>query len=97
MEKVCSGIVIGSSILGWIVLTGIKIGYGRLKDSISKIEFSPKIGWFIFEVPNLIWALYFLFYLGDSLTISYTLFIIHYINRAIIYPLRLKSKTPVPF
>jgi len=41
-------IVIIYSALGWLVLTGIKINYGRLKDSISSIYFNPKIGWFLF-------------------------------------------------
>jgi 3-oxo-5-alpha-steroid 4-dehydrogenase 1 len=50
----------------------------------------------LFEVPNLFWAAYFLFYHRDSLTLAFFLFIIHYINRDIIYPLRLKTSTKVP-
>jgi hypothetical protein len=89
-------IVIGYTVMGWLVLTGIKIGYGRMSNSFAKVYLSPKIGWFVFEIPNLLWACYFLFYLGDKLTLPYVLFIIHYINRDIIYPLRLKSTTKVP-
>ena len=96
MNNVCLLIVLTYTALGWLVLTGIKLNYGRLSSSISKIYLSPKIGWFIFEIPNLIWACYFLFYLGNSITLPYILFIIHYINRDIIYPLRLKSTTKLP-
>lgn len=84
------------SALGWLVLTGIKINYGRLSSSFSSIYINPKLGWFVFEVPNLIWAFYFIFIQGDSLSLAYVLFIIHYINRDIIYPLSLKSATTVP-
>lgn len=96
MYNLCLAIVLGYSALGWLVLTGIKLNYGRLSNSIAKVYLSPKIGWFLFEIPNLIWAAYFLLYLGNSLTLPYLLFIIHYINRDIIYPLRLKSTTKVP-
>lgn len=96
MFEICLGIVIGYSILGWLVLTGIKINYGRLSNSLTSIYFSPRIGWFIFQVPNLLWAGYFLFYLQNPITVPYLLFILHYVNRDIIYPLRLKSNTKVP-
>ena len=96
MYKLCLLIVLAYSAMGWLVLTGIKLNYGRLSNSIAKVYLSPKIGWFIFEIPNLIWVCYFLFYIGDSITLPYVLFIIHYINRDIIYPLRLKSTTKVP-
>lgn len=48
LYEICLGIVIGYSILGWLVLTGIKINYGRLSNSMAKIYFSPRIGWFVF-------------------------------------------------
>lgn len=96
LYDICLAIVIGFSIFGWLVLAGIKLNYGRLSSSLAKIYFSPRIGWFIFEVPNLVWAAYFLLWRGDSLTLSYSLFIIHYLNRDIVYPLRLKSTTKVP-
>lgn len=95
-ETICFYIVVGYSIVGWLVLTGIKINYGRLQSSLANIYFSPKFGWFFFEVPNLLWAAYFLFFLSNKLTLPYVLFILHYINRDIIYPWRLKSTTKVP-
>ena len=96
MYEICLAIVLIYSALGWLVLTGIKLNYGRLSNSMAKIYMNPKIGWFLFEIPNLLWALYFIFYLGNSINLPYILFIIHYINRDIIYPLNLKSNTKVP-
>lgn len=93
IETACFAVVVGYSIVGWLTLTGIKINYGRLQNSFSKINLQPQIAWFLFEVPNLIWAVYFLLYIQDSLSLAYALFILHYINRDIIYPLRLKTKT----
>jgi hypothetical protein len=84
------------SIAGWLVLTNIKINYGRLKYSLTSIDLDPKIGWFLFEVPNLLWAAYFLFIKGNGLSSALFLFIVHYVNRDILYPLRLKSTTKVP-
>jgi hypothetical protein len=47
--------------LGWLTMFGIKLNYGRLQSSLLKIYIPPKIAWFIFEVPNLIWAVYFIY------------------------------------
>lgn len=76
---------------------GVKIGYGRLKNSLFKFELNPRLAWFLFEVPNLIWAVYFLLVCQNKLTFGYSLFILHYINRDIIYPLRMKTTNKVPF
>lgn len=96
LESLSLGTVLVYSGLGWLVLTGIKINYGRLSSCFSSIYVNPQLGWFFFEVPNLLWAGYFLLFRGDSLSLAYALFIIHYINRDIIYPLSLKSATTVP-
>ena len=95
LETFSVALVVFYTIFGWLVLTGIKINYGRLKQSLSSIYINPKFGWFFFEVPNLLWAVYF-FTQGASLSLAYLLFIVHYINRDIIYPLSLKSTTQVP-
>ena len=88
--------VVGYSLFGWLIPLGVKINYGRLKDSLSKLDLPPKLSWFFMEIPNLLWVLYFIFIIGDSLSWGYCLFIIHYINRTIIYPLRLNTNTPLP-
>jgi len=41
-------IVLGYTAMGWLVLTGIKIGYGRLSNSFAKVYLSPQVGWFLF-------------------------------------------------
>ena len=96
LEIVCIVVVLFFTAFGWLVPLGVKIGYGRLKNSFVKFEVEPRLAWFLFEVPNLIWAFYFLVIRQDKLTLGYGLFILHYINRDIIYPLRLKTKNKVP-
>jgi len=89
-------IVLAYTALGWLTMFGIKLNYGRLQNSFMKIYIPPKLAWFIFEVPNLLWAVYFIFVEGHPLTYGYALFILHYINRDILYPLSLKTTTKVP-
>ena len=96
LENIAIAVVLLFTINGWLIALGIRLNYGRLKNSVTKLEINPKIAWFLFEVPNLLWAFYFLFIKGNSLSFPYLLFIAHYINRDIIYPLRLKTTTKVP-
>lgn len=96
LETVCVAVVVGYALLGWLVLTGIKINYGRLSHSLSSIYVDPRFGWFFFEVPNLLWAYYFIVHQQVALSLAYLLFIVHYINRDIVYPLSLKTNTKVP-
>ena len=88
--------VVGWSAMGWLVLTPIKLGYGRLSNSLANAYVNPKLAWFIAEISNLAWAFYFIFVLGDTFTLPYILFLVHYFNRTIIYPLRMKSETKFP-
>lgn len=54
-----------------------------------KIALPPRIGWIIYECPNLIWFLIYLKEFSINLnTLPIILFITHYINRVIIYPFR---------
>ncbi len=65
-----------------------KEGWGPLIDN--------RLGWMIYEAPALILVtLYFL--LGDApntdaVWIMFSLFILHYINRTIVFPLRIRTK-----
>lgn len=93
---ICLAIVIANMIGGWTVLFGTPVYYGRLSSSISKILIEPKLAWFLFEVPNLIWVTYFALYRDMPFSVGILLFTIHYINRDIIYPLSLKTTTKVP-
>ena len=81
-------------------------------------QFNPRLSWFIFECPNLVWVWYCSFYRYDpdiffmqqqqrqtiisldnnhvqisTNVVLLSLFAIHYINRAIIYPLRMNSNS----
>jgi len=80
------------------------ISYGKLKSHYLKLEFNPRISWILFEIPNLI-AFLIVFASDYSLKIienpmNYLLilpFLIHYVNRAIIYPLKtISSNKKVP-
>ena len=93
---ICIAIVLFNMVFGWSVLLGTPIYYGRLSGSISKVLFNPKLAWFLFEVPNLIWVLYFFLFRDASVSLGLLLFVIHYINRDILYPLSLKTTTKVP-
>lgn len=96
MYNIAVMIVIGYTISGWLVPLGIKINYGRIKGTLFKFEFPPKIGWLLMEIPNLIWAGYFIFVVGDRVGLGYMLFLVHYINRTLIYPLTLKTTNKMP-
>jgi hypothetical protein len=65
LYKICVIVVYMYTALGWLVPLGVKVGYGRLKNSLFKFDIEPRLAWFLFEVPNLLWAIYFLFYCDD--------------------------------
>jgi len=48
LYKIALGIVIAYSVFGWFTLTGIKLNYGRLSNSMINIYINPKFAWFIF-------------------------------------------------
>jgi hypothetical protein len=65
-----------------------RTGWGPMVDN--------KIGWMIYESPSLFLVI-ILFYLGDApksnvVWIMFSLFCLHYVNRTIIFPLRIKTK-----
>jgi 3-oxo-5-alpha-steroid 4-dehydrogenase 1 len=82
--------------------------FGRhLSQATSKIwgpNINAKLGWIIMESPNLIIAIPLYMAFGkkgiqDNLVniTLFSLYILHYVNRTIIYPFKMKSKTPMPF
>lgn len=48
LYKIAFGIVIAYSVFGWFTLTGIKLNYGRLSNSMINFYINPKFAWFIF-------------------------------------------------
>lgn len=61
-----------------------------------------KIAWILFELPNLLFTIYYVNYGQTKLSEGYINFILilpfflHYINRTFIYPLRNPSNKPFP-
>ena len=89
---------------------GIVAPYGKHSSGISTTSasryFGPlinaKLAWVIFESPNLVWAMWSLFHrenenFGVANAALLLMFTTHYINRSLIYPLRMSgSSRPVP-
>lgn len=48
LYKVCFAIVIAYTAFGWLTLTGIKLNYGRLSNSLMNFYLNPKFAWFFF-------------------------------------------------
>jgi len=77
-------------------------GYGRYSSLSAMPLINAKLSWIIMEVPSLILSSYCFLVLGDTAHfqspanwILFLLFTVHYFHRAVIYPLRTKSK-PLP-
>lgn len=87
-------IIIG--ILLFPVLIKNKVPYGRHTSQKWGITISNKIGWILMELPALlVCPIYYIFYNSNLYTINtifILLWILHYFNRTIIYPLRIKTK-----
>ncbi|KAL3802379.1 hypothetical protein HJC23_007204 [Cyclotella cryptica] len=72
-------------------------------------KINPRLSWFIFECPNLIWSWYWCWHRNDdsilflessgdenlipSNTLLICMFALHYVNRAIVYPLRMSPNS----
>jgi protein-S-isoprenylcysteine O-methyltransferase Ste14 len=97
LHSISITIVIVSSLASWLNSRVIKIiNYGRLKGSLFPFEFPPRIAWCLMELPNLIAVFYFTAVEGDGLGLGLALFLLHYLNRTIIYPLTLRTTTKIP-
>jgi hypothetical protein len=85
-----------SGILLFPVLIKIKAPYGRHASKKWGITINNKIGWILMELPALlICPIYYILQNSNLYTINtifISLWILHYFNRTIIYPLRIKTK-----
>jgi len=85
-----------SGILLFPVLIKIKAPYGRHASKKWGITISNKIGWILMELPALlVCPIYYILHntnLYTLNTIFILLWVLHYFNRTIIYPLRIKTK-----
>lgn len=74
----------------------------------SEVAISAKVAWFLFECPNLLWSMINLYRAQTAMLIIkggrpiinfvlLSLFVLHYVNRSIFYPIRLSCHSrPVP-
>ena len=85
-----------SGILLFPILIKIKAPYGRHTSKKWGITINNKIGWILMELPALlICPIYYILQNSNLYTINtifISLWILHYFNRTIIYPLRIKTK-----
>lgn len=106
-EYICY-FVLSCGFVSFILLCGfISAPYGRHASKGFGMMMNAKVAWILMESPNL-WISAICTYLSwnddtsSSLAsipnqILLSLFLLHYTNRALIYPLRMKSGNPVPF
>ncbi|MBK9109763.1 MAG: hypothetical protein IPM92_15685 [Saprospiraceae bacterium] len=90
-----SYIWIAVALLTYVSLQFVTAPFGRHTHEKWGTSISNKWGWFIMELPSLMIMCYF-FYTAIQGTDSYVwilflLWIVHYFNRTIVYPLRIKT------
>lgn len=78
-----------------IVMLFVTAPYGRHTSEKWGPVINNKMGWVIMELPSLVIMLYFLFWGTKSFNsfvwILFVLWIFHYLNRALIYPFRIRA------
>lgn len=89
-------IVLALVILLILLFTGIRAPYGRHASSKWGIQMPNNLGWILMELPALL-TFPILFFMGERQAgpLSYLLlclWLLHYGNRTLIFPLRLKTK-----
>jgi 3-oxo-5-alpha-steroid 4-dehydrogenase 1 len=79
----------------FVTMFFITAPFGRHTSEKWGRSVNNKIGWFVMEFPSLAIMVYFLFWGSHSLHsfawILFVCWIFHYINRTLVYPLRIKS------
>ncbi len=95
-------------LVGWIafapvialVLMWISAPYGRHSNGKAGPGVPPRLGWFLMELPALLtFSVLALTGPGPHSPVLWpllALWVLHYGNRTLLYPLRLRSKTPLP-
>jgi 3-oxo-5-alpha-steroid 4-dehydrogenase 1 len=84
------------AILLFVILLFVKAPYGRHSSGKWGLSISNRWGWFLMEIPSLSIFLFFLLH-GDGaknmvVWIIAGLFLLHYANRSLIYPFRIRTK-----
>ncbi len=93
---------LGIAVAVHVTMFFITAPFGRHTSDKWGKSINNKLGWFIMEIPSLLIMLYFLFWGTNSFNsyvwILFVLWILHYVNRTLIFPLRIKpteKKMPV--
>jgi steroid 5-alpha reductase family enzyme len=80
----------------FLVLLFVTAPYGRHSNKKWGVTIPDRIGWFIMEVPALIIFLYFIITGTAEKTVTVwiiaSLYVAHYINRAVIFPWRIRVR-----
>ena len=87
---------IGIALVIFPVMLKITAPYGRHTKKTWGMLINARLGWFIMELPVILVFSYF-FFRGDALKtlpvfLFYSLFMLHYVQRVFIYPLRIREK-----
>lgn len=86
---------IGIALIVHITMFFVKAPFGRHSTEKWGITINNKLGWFIMELPSLLIMIFFLLQgLKRGIEFAWILFafwIVHYVNRTIIYPMRIKA------
>ena len=86
---------IGIAVIVHVTMFFVTAPFGRHTTDKWGITINNKLAWFIMELPSLAIMSYFLFAFKNNFDsyvwILFALWIIHYVNRTIIYPIRIKS------
>ena len=87
---------IGIGVITFPILLKVKQPYGRHSGNNWGPMINNQLGWLIMELPALLVFIFFLRRTGNwlnfMLIIAVSLWCIHYVHRAIIFPFRLKTK-----
>lgn len=102
-QWVAWGMLIVSLPLFILLRWGIKAPYGKHSSASRKWgpTINAKLAWALFEAPNLAWALYAILSRDEEVfdstnIVLFSLFVVHYINRCIIYPMMIsRNSRPV--
>mmetsp|Transcript_21062 Transcript_21062/g.64160 ORF Transcript_21062/g.64160 Transcript_21062/m.64160 type:complete len:261 (-) Transcript_21062:73-855(-) len=87
-----------------LALTVLKAPYGRYANERWGPRIAAKLGWFVMESPTLVFAAACTYLrvvvegaaLNPNAAVLLTMFAAHYVNRAIVYPLRLRASQEMP-
>lgn len=87
---------ISTGVITFLVLLKIPQPYGRHTKSNWGPMINNRLGWLIMELPALLVFVFFVRFttnwLNLTLLTAFALWVLHYFNRAIIFPFRLKTK-----